>query len=240
MSACTKERMRHRSQVRIRFSRIRAHIGAGEIVLLLCTCASIGAAACRTEVAGSGQSTTEQRSVAPFTELSVHGAIETQVRIGQPQSVAIIGDDNVVSIIKTEVNGDRLTIGPAKSYESNVPLRVEIVAPELDWIGISGASTVTVTGVNAETITLRASGASTIRVGGTSGTVEAEASGASRMRLEDLSTRLADVDATGASTIEVTVSERLSGSASGASTITYSGNPDVNVSTSGASTVRRR
>jgi hypothetical protein len=198
------------------------------------------ASGCRNEVEGSGQSTTEQRSVAPFTELSVRGAIEARVRIGQPQSVAITGDDNVVPIIKTDVSGDRLSIGPEKSYESSVPLRVEIVVPELNWIGISGASTVTVTGIDTEELTLRASGASTIQVSGTAGNVEAEASGASRMRLEGLSAEQAEVDATGASTIEVTVSERLSGSASGASTITYSGNADVSVSTSGASTVRRR
>ena len=170
----------------------------------------------------------------------MRGAIEAQVRIGRPQSVTITGDDNVVPTIKTDVSGDRLTIGPEKSYESSVPLRAEIVVPELDWVGISGASTATVSGVDVEAITLRASGASTIRAGGTAGNVNAEASGASRMRLEDLSAEQAEVDATGASTIDVTVSERLTGSASGASTITYAGDAQVSVSTSGASTVRRR
>jgi hypothetical protein len=191
-------------------------------------------------VEGSGQTITEQRSVAPFTELSVRGAIEAQVRIGQPQSVAITGDDNVVRIIKTVVSNGRLTVEPEQSYDSTVAIRVEIVAPELNWVGIGGASTVSVTGVEADAIDLRASGASTIRVSGTAGNVEAEASGASRMRLEELSAETVDVDATGASTIEVAASERLTGSASGASTITYSGNPEASVSTSGASNVRRR
>ncbi|MGD9889763.1 MAG: head GIN domain-containing protein [Dehalococcoidia bacterium] len=214
----------------------RAGVGA----LLLIACTLVAAAACRDEVDGSGQSATEQRSVAPFTELSVRGAIEAQVRIGQPQSVAITGDDNVVPIIKTDVSSNRLTVEPERSYNSSVPLRVEIVVPELDWIGISGASTVTVTGVDVDEMNLRASGASTLRVSGIAGDVKAEASGASRMRLEDLAAETADVDATGASTIEVTVSDRLTGSASGASTITYAGNPEVSVRASGASSVRQR
>jgi hypothetical protein len=99
---------------------------------------------------------------------------------------------------------------------------------------------VTVTGVDVDAMNLRASGASTLQVSGTAGELDTDASGASRMRLEDLSATEAEVDATGASTIEVTVSGRLAGSASGASTVTYSGNPDVSVSTSGASSVRRR
>lgn len=198
------------------------------------------ATGCRDQVEGSGQSMTEQRDVAPFTELSVRGAVQAQVRIGQPQSVSLIGDDNVIRVIKTEVRDGRLTVQPEKSYNSNVPLRLEIVVPDLDWVAVSGASTVTVSGVDVEEMTLRVSGASTVQVSGSAGEVDAEASGASRIRLQDLSAREAEVDATGASTIEVTVSERLTGSASGASTVTYAGNPDVRVSTSGGSNVRRR
>jgi hypothetical protein len=113
---------------------LRLSSRAGVALLLLIACSLTFMAACRDTVEGSGQSTTEQRSVAPFTELSVRGAIETQVRIGQPQSVAVTGDSNVVPIIKTDVTNDRLTIGPEKSFNSDMPLRVEIVVPELDGL----------------------------------------------------------------------------------------------------------
>lgn len=200
---------------RLHFRRVRA-----APALLLLMGVVVLATGCRDQVEGSGQSMTEQRDVEPFTELSVRGAVQAQVRIGQPQSVSLIGDDNVIRVIKTEVRDDRLAVEPEKSYNSNLPLRLEIVVPDLDWVAVSGASTV--------------------QVSGSAGEVDAEASGASRTRLQDLSAREAEVDATGASTIEVTVSERLTGSASGASTVTYAGDPDVRVSTSGGSNVRRR
>lgn len=227
-----EQRARHRTNRVARALRV-----AGAAVL----CAAVLlAAACREEVSGSGQGITEQRDVGSFTELRVHGAITAEVRIGQPQSVAISGDDNVVRVIRTEVRDGRLTIEPEKSYNSDEPLRASIVVPELESVEASGASTVTLSGVNAQEFRARASGASTVRASGSVERVEADASGASRIRFEDLTAREAEADASGASTVEVSASERVSGSASGASTVTYSGRPQVNVRTSGASSVRGR
>lgn len=197
-------------------------------------------AACRDRVEGSGQAVTEQRDVPPFTELRIRGAVATEVRIGDPQSVAITGDDNVVRVIKTEVRDGRLSIEPEKSYDSDVPLRVAIVVPELEEIEASGAATVTVSGLDADELSIKASGASMVRASGSAERIDAEASGASRIGLEELTAEEAEADASGASTIEVTVSGQLSGSASGASTVTYAGNPQVDVSRSGASNVRSR
>jgi len=209
-------------------------------VLLLIVVTALLTAACRDRVEGSGQAVTEQRSVPSFTELRVRGALTVEVRIGQPQSVAITGDNNVVAVIKAEVSDGRLSVEPEKNYESAMPLRVAIVVPELESIEASGASTITVGGLDADELRIRASGASMVRASGSAERIEASASGASRIGIEELAAREVEADASGASTIEVTVSDQLSGNVSGASTVTYAGNPEIRVNRRGASNVRSR
>jgi hypothetical protein len=189
---------------------------------------------------GSGRSATEQRDVAQFTELQVRGALTVEARSGDQRSVTITGDDNILRIIKTNVRDNRLTIEPEKSYTSDVPLRVSVVAPDLRGIVASGASTVTVEGIRTTELSVQAGGASTVRASGSVERVTADATGASRILLGDVTARDAGVRASGASMIEVSASGTISGRASGASSIRYRGTPqDVQVSTSGASSVRR-
>ena len=64
-------------------------------------------------------------------------------------------------------------------------------------------------------------------------------SGESHLVLSDMIARDADVDASGASHVELNVQKSLRVEASGASKITYLGNPAISKDLSGASFVRR-
>jgi len=192
------------------------------------------------EVKGSGNAVTEDRNVSGFTELRVQNALTVEVQIGEPQSVTVTGDDNIVKIIETDVSGDQLTVRAEKDYSTKTPLSVAITVPHLTALDVSGASNVTVAGLNEPELEIEASGASEVTVSGSAGQIDVEASGASRLHLENLAVRQAEVDASGASTIGLQVSDSLTGDASGASTIGYSGSPQVDVDTSGASSVRQQ
>jgi hypothetical protein len=70
--------------------------------------------------------------------------------------------------------------------------------------------------------------------------MEADVSGSSSLSLFDFPVTRAEASASGASDIDVTVSEELRIDASGSSTIRYRGNPStVESDTSGASEVRQ-
>ncbi len=88
---------------------------------------------------------------------------------------------------------------------------------------------------------MRASGASTVEITGSTGPLDVEASGASTVRLANFTSADTRVNASGASNITVNASGKLTGEASGASSVRYTGSPaSVQVDTSGASSVKQQ
>ena len=80
-----------------------------------------------------------------------------------------------------------------------------------------------------------------MKIEGETSEITVEVSGASNVDAESLKAKTADVDASGASSVNVFVTERLVSDASGASRISYSGNPtSVEKKTSGASRVSQK
>ena len=75
---------------------------------------------------------------------------------------------------------------------------------------------------------------------GETGNLIVDVSGASQLDLSGLSAATANIDASGASKVNVNVANELIADASGASRITYAGSPKVSKSTSGASSVSQR
>ena len=133
--------------------------------------------------------------------------------------------------------------------------------PTLAGLDASGASRAGVTGFRSDrNVQINASGASEIRgdmetgdlaadvsggstlqLTGRGSAVRATASGASTIDLREFATGDADVEASGASRIDVNTSGTLNAKASGASTVHYTGNPTLGrVDESGASTVSGR
>jgi len=95
--------------------------------------------------------------------------------------------------------------------------------------------------VTANSIDIDGSGASSIELIGRVDDLAIEVSGASDAKLYNLTAKGAILRASGASNINVTVTEILRANSSGASDINYKGNPTVKESsTSGASNIRRR
>jgi len=95
--------------------------------------------------------------------------------------------------------------------------------------------------VTANSIDIDGSGASSIELIGRVDDLAIEVSGASDAKLYNLTAKGAILRASGASNINVTVTEILRARSSGASDINYKGNPTIKESnTSGASSIRRR
>lgn len=139
----------------------------------------------------------------------------------------------------------------------NVTLTVTL--PELRELEASGACLVQISGIDhPHGLVLEATGATVIKFNGRVDRLRAEAVGASRIQAEGtcqhldaeavgastfsafgLETQTAHVEAVGASTAQVFVTQRLNAEAVGASNIRYRGNPTVRVDTAGASSISR-
>ena len=213
-------------------------------------------------VKGSGHVITENRSTSEFNSIDVSGAIDVYVRQDSATSVKVEADDNILEYIEVHTEGSRLEI----YTQNNIRLRpsnkikVYISSPEYKEIQVSGASSVrceneitsdvldvNLSGasegrleLNAPKISVNVTGASNANIKGKTKDFEGRASGASEIRGFDLLSENADVDASGASNIEIYASVRIDGQSSGASSVNYKGNAQSSVEKSGASSVNKK
>lgn len=194
-----------------------------------------------TGVQGSGNAKSEKRNVSGFKEIEAGGAITLEIDAQKDFSVEVEADDNLLSLIKTEVSGDTLKISTEDKISSKTKIIVKISLPELTSLDISGASGAVVSNVKTGSLKLEASGASKIKISGEANSLESDASGASGIDAEGLRIEDADVVASGASNTTVSAVNDLKADASGASTIYYTGEPkNIEPKSSGVSSIKKK
>jgi hypothetical protein len=189
---------------------------------------------------GSGVSVTESRETESFDALNVSGAMTANVTIGEPPSIEITADDNILPLVVTEFRDGSLVIrlNHRGRLRMNEGITVTIVTPELRRVEVSGACQVEIAEVATEEFVVNLRGASQLAANGICERLVADVSGASKLECEDLASVSAQIDASGASKAYVTANESLFADASGASSIRYSGNPaDVQVDKSGVASI---
>lgn len=126
------------------------------------------------------------------------------------------------------------------SGASDVYVNGVIKAGQMNLV-LSGASDFKEGRIEADVLKVDLSGASDARLGGRSGRLEVEASGASDFHGYDFVTDNCSANASGASSIQVTVNKELVVRASGASDVHFRGDASIrDLKSSGASSVSRR
>ena len=126
------------------------------------------------------------------------------------------------------------------SGASNLKADGGITGNKMDF-QIDGASEFKQTTIKGGEISFNLSGASQVNVDGTSTGLSIEVSGASDFKGYGFQTENCRAEASGASSIDITVNKKLDAQASGASSIGYKGDGVItNLDVSGASNVKKR
>lgn len=187
---------------------------------------------------GSGNIVTEKRDVAGFNAIDVSNVFVVEVTSQSEFSVEVEADDNLLPLIRTEVQNGRLEISAEKKIKSKSPIKVRIGAPNIAKLNASGASRTTISNISGTAINLDISGASKVTLKGNASQLTADMSGASSVDATELQCEKVSVDSSGASKAKVNATGTLSVDASGASSISYVGTPaTINKKTTGASSV---
>lgn len=171
---------------------------------------------------GSGNVVAQEEAITDFDRLDISQGFQVDVRQGEPFSVVIRVDDNLVEHLNVVKQGSTLKIGldQIRSY-SEVTLQAEVTMPELVGLELSGGSRATVSGSGDE--------------------LTVDASGGSGADLASFTVVNANVDASGGSQVTVNVSGTLNVDASGGSQVYYLGDPTLGaIGTSGGAQVRSR
>lgn len=210
-------------------------------------------------VRGNGDVEKETRNIRSFDAIDISSAFDVELTQSNNESLVIEADENVMDHIYTEVVGGTLKIytkgnirnvKTMKAYISFKMISEIEVSGACDIVGMnkmkfnefsfdaSGASEIELS-FTATNVELDLSGASEINFSGYADVLEIDASGAVDIRALDFEVKNCEIDASGACTVKVFVTEDLEIEASGATTIRYKGRPSIEIDVSGASSVRR-
>jgi hypothetical protein len=198
-----------------------------------------------------------------FRSVDVASFLLTLTR-GDAFSVSVTADDNVFDRLVVEVrDGTTLRLAVANQTSlRQVTLKATVTMPELDTLDATASSTVGLSGfatdiprtielsgastldgdLRASKLELQASGSSEATLRGGAADLVLELGGASTATVTDFSVVNADVELSGASKADLTVTGQIrSAELGGASRLTYGGGGTArDVETSGGSTVTKR
>lgn len=195
----------------------------------------------RSEIRGNGKRELQKRDVGSFTSISTNGAFNIEVTCQKTLSLEVEGDENVLSLVTTEVGDNKiLRIRNSNNYSPSEPVKLRISVPDLEGLSVNGAGHIDIKGLNNDKFEIDSNGAATIVVSGTTKLVEIDANGAGKVDTQNLHAARAVVDAKGVARIDLDVSEQLDVTISGPSSVTYKGDPVVNKTINGPGKVVRR
>ena len=191
-------------------------------------------------VSGSGNRVKQKRDIASFTSISYDGAFDVDVVCQQPVSLEIEGDDNVLTLVGTDVSNNVLHIKNLRSYSVSEPIKFKISVPNLEGISVNGAGKIEVSGMKNEKFEIDSNGAAALRVSGETKLVDIDTNGAGKIDTHKLRASRAIIDSKGVSRVEVHAAEQLDVTVSGPSHVTYQGDPVVNKTVNGPGKVEKR
>ena len=200
----------------------------------------------RHRVKGSGKVVTEKRDLKGFTGVKTATAIDIYLTQGDKFEVVVEADDNLMEYIITEVDD-----GVLKVYFDKINVTwsekkvVHVTMKDIDYISASSAGDVIGqnairTGdlkirtssagdvkleVFATNLDLGTSSSGDITLTGAADFLKASTSSAGDIKAYELTVKEADITASSAGDVKITVTDRLEARASSAGDIYYRGNP---------------
>jgi hypothetical protein len=180
---------------------------------------------------GSGTKAVQTRPLDAFKELRVDGqiAVEFVPSTDKPQAV-VEGDDNIVSLIKTNVSDGVLHVeldSNNSSLSPVVPMHVRVTGPAVASAGVTSAGTLALTDLHVGSLSLKSDAAANLTATGTVDDLKVEVDSAGVCDASKLTAAHANVRCDSASKAKVNVSESLDAKAEAASAVTATGKADT-------------
>jgi len=193
----------------------------------------------RPRLNGSGVSATQTREVGEFRSVSVNGSGAVRVKLGEAPSVRVITDDNLIEHVRTRVECGALVVDWERgSYSPKVALVVEISAPSLEAVSLSGSGDLTFSGLDGGSFSASIAGSGSVSGSGKCHRLSLSLAGSGDLRVDDVVARWVEVDIAGSGSAYVHAHDRLDVSISGSGDVRYRGKPAISRSIAGSGSVR--
>lgn len=198
-------------------------------------------------VKGSGNVVSETREIEAFSKLKISGIFDVYLLQGDKEGVRVEADDNLLEFIKTEMNGDELSLFSdcSVSIKKSTKMAVYVTVKELKYINSHGIGDVqsenalkggklsiensAVGDLNLqleyESLEMNYNGVGDILLKGKANNVEIDCSGVGDISAFELITRTMDLDHSGVGDTKVYANESISVDFTGVGNVTYKGDP---------------
>jgi hypothetical protein len=190
------------------------------------------------QLEGSGNIISDDRSGDSFSAIDVSDALDVTINQGSEHRVIVRGDDNLITRIITSVSNGVFTARLQSGSYRNVDFSIEVTVPTLERINFNDAVNGDLINFTAsEPLTVELNDASRLDMSGSAPSLILDINDASNLDAFSFTTEVCTADVNDASSVRLTVNDRLEGSVSDASSFRFRGNPTLDISTSGASQV---
>jgi predicted small secreted protein len=213
-------------------------------------------------VRGSGNLTTESRQVSGFNAVRLDGAGKLVVTQGDTESLTIEAEDNIISDLKSTVQGNTLVLGIQESFwhKAILPTRAitytltvkdlnkvtfngagDLEMDELNTssvdITINGAGQASINTLNADSVAVQISGTGNVQLAGEVNQSKLNIDGAGNVQAGDLKTANTTVIVNGLGNGTVWATNSLDVTINGGGTLGYYGSPDISQNINGAGNI---
>lgn len=198
------------------------------VVLAVCGCEPPGKA----RVVGSGNLVTVTPLMEAFDEVELVGSFRVVVASGDPPSLSIRTDDNIMPFI--DIGGERgtLSIRQRENLEPSDGVTLNIVTPSLSRFAVEGSVIGEIKDVEGASFTLVVNGVGKITVTGKVADLVLVVHGAGNIDAYDLEASTVDATLKGAGRIRTYAVRKLNVTLAGLGVLEYRGDPQVTKSAS--------
>lgn len=158
------------------------------------------------QIKGSGTVTTQEREVSNFTQVELKSIGNLTIKQGQPTSLTIKADDNLMQYITTDVEEGTLEIGmqPNVNVDPTSTIEYTLVVDSLSSVQLSGFGNITADELSGDEINVVLAGSGDITIGTVDATkVNMQLTGFGNITTNEVKTTDSDLSLTGSGDINI-------------------------------------
>ena len=211
-------------------------------------------------IKGEGPVKTETRSAGDFHAIETSIAGDVEVSVADNFSVEVQAQENILPILKTEVEDGTLKIYFSENVSHHEDLKIRVSAPAFDRFSLGGSGTIKViTPIRADNMKMEVAGSGdifvpqadfgsakasiagsgSVELGGKANTLETEIAGSGDIKAKQLTANTLNVKISGSGSVTCDVVQTLKASIAGSGDVYYSGQPAVETNVSGSGSVKK-
>ena len=178
-------------------------------------------------IQGNGSVVSEKRAVSELSSLSIDGPLLVEVRVGAAASLEIVGDSNLLALVRNEsVGNGTQKIWLDGHYDSKNALRVIYTTPALHTVNANGSGRLSIYGLNGGSLSLQKDGSRVVQMEGKVDHLMINSNGSGTINAGALESKTAAITMHGSGSVNLGAlrGDELSVSVNGSGSLHGSGN----------------